>query len=514
MQDGTARRTRTTRFAVIGAGISGILAAIKLKEAGFERITVYEKAECLGGTWRENTYPGVACDVPSHVYSYSFAPNPDWSQRFAPGPEIYNYLEDVARRHGVLPLIRFGDEVIRLTFADGRWELLTASGHRNEMEIVIGATGVLHHPQIPELKGLDRFEGSYFHSARWDHDVPLNGKRIGIVGTGSTAVQIVSALVERAAQLTLFQRTAQWMLPLDEGPYSEEDRQRFREQPETLAEVRAELSRRFAGGISDAVVDANSALIERIGQACREYLERSVADPDLRERLRPSYRPGCKRLVFSSRFYEAIQRPNAALVTDAIDCVEGRGIRTVDGRLHELDVLVLATGFRVDRFLRPIEVIGRDGVCLDEVWAKRPSAYLAVSVPHMPNLFLLNGPTGPVGNFSLIEVAELQMAYVMQLIEEVAEGRCSEINASQAAAHRYDDERIEAARNTIWATGCQSWYLDDRGIPVAWPWTFERFRQAMSRPLLEDYERVGPTSSTRPYGGTGISSGCRSVPKP
>ncbi len=478
------------RFAIIGAGMSGILSAIKLREAGYDDFTIYEKADRLGGTWRENTYPGVACDVPSHLYSYSFEPNPDWSQRFSPGDEIQAYFEDVARRHEVEKSIRYGEEIARCEFRRGRWVLETKNGLRDEVDFVIAATGVLHHPNYPDIDGLDDFEGAVFHSARWDHEVPLAGRRIGIVGTGSTAVQITSALADEVGHLSLFQRTAQWIMPQENVAYSDEEKREFREHPETLRELRADVSRLFAENFANVVVDPDSPQIKLIQDACRANLEQGVADPVLREKLRPDYLATCKRLVISPDFYQAIQKPNAELVTEAIERVEAGGVRTADGKLHELDVLVLATGFRVDRFMRPMEVIGRGGRKLDDIWAQRPVAYLAVSIPDMPNFFMLNGPNGPVGNFSLIEVAELQLAYILQLVELRRSGRCREVCASQAATDRFDVERSEAAKSTVWTTGCRSWYLDDRGIPAAWPWTFDRFRQEMAEPDLNSYEMV------------------------
>ena len=480
-------RRHTPRFVIIGAGMSGILAAIKLREAGLHDFSIYEKADRLGGTWRENTYPGVACDVPSHLYCYSFAPNPGWSHRFSPGAEIQVYFEDVARDYGIEPLIQFGTEIRRCAFEDGRWRIETTGGLRDEADFVIAATGVLHHPSLPAIEGLDRFEGACFHSARWDHGVAIEGKRVGVVGTGSTAVQIVSALVPRVAKLSLFQRTAQWIMPTENPAYTAQEQASFRAVPAILANMRDVLSRMFADNFSNAVVDASSPQLKMIEEACRANLENSVADPVLRERLRPNYRAACKRLIISEDFYQAIQKRNAELVTDGIERIEAKGVRTVDGRLHELDVLVLATGFRADRFMRPMHVIGRDGVSLDEVWSKRPSAYMAVSIPDFPNLFMLNGPNGPVGNFSLIEVAELQLAYILQLVERVRSGACREVCASHEASERFDTDRVAAAKQTVWQTGCRSWYLDDRGVPAAWPWTFDRFREEMARPRLADF---------------------------
>lgn len=478
---------RPLRFAVIGAGMAGILCGIKLKEAGLTDFTIYEKARRVGGTWRENTYPGIACDVPSHLYSYSFAPNPEWSHRFAPGAEIQAYFERVARDYGIEPWCQFGDAVVRCRYANGQWFLETASGCCDRADVVLAATGVLHHPKLPDIPGLDTFVGPCFHSARWDHSVPLDGCRMGIVGTGSSAVQIVSAIVTRVHKLVLFQRTAQWILPQENPPYTEEEKAEFRRNPGAIRALREQLARAFVDHFSNVVVDAHSPHIQLLEEMCRANLENNVADPVLREKLRPKYRVACKRLVVSPDFYQAIQQPNAELVTEGIARVEPRGVRTEDGRLHELDVLVLATGFQVDRFLRPIEVIGQGGMRLDEAWSPRPYAYLSISVPDFPNLFLLNGPNGPVGNFSLIDVAELQLAYILQLVDLLRGRHCREVVATHEATARFERERVEAAMKTVWVTGCQSWYLDDRGVPMAWPWTFDRFREVMAQPQLDAF---------------------------
>lgn len=486
---GRGGRADPLRFAVIGAGMAGILAAVKLREAGFTDITVYEKAERLGGTWRENIYPGVACDVPSHLYSYSFAPNPEWSRVFSGGSEILGYLEDVARRFGVEKHVEYRTEISHLAFEGGRWHLTTTDGREDVADVVVAATGVLHHPAYPELPGLDSFAGPVFHSARWDPAVPLAGARVGIVGTGSSAVQITAALAGVVGELHLFQRTPQWVLPVPNPPIDDETRDRYRSEPAAMVEARAELATMFEEGFANAVVDRDSPQVRRLQVACTANLEQSVADPVLREKLRPSYPAACKRLIISPDFYDAVQHPCTRLVTDPIARVEPGGVRTADGSLHELDVLVLATGFRVDRFLRPMTVTGRGGVTLDELWAERPWAYLAVAVPEFPNLFMLNGPNGPVGNFSLIDVAELQFAYVLQLVEQIADG-VREVSPTLEATRRFEDERTEAAKTTIWVTGCRSWYLDDRGVPAVWPWTFTRFREAMAVPDLGHYDLV------------------------
>jgi cation diffusion facilitator CzcD-associated flavoprotein CzcO len=347
---------------------------------------------------------------------------------------------------------------------------------------------VLHHPRYPDIDGLDTFAGRVFHSARWDHDMSLDGNRVGVVGTGSSAVQIVGALVDVVGELHLFQRTPQWILPVDNPPIDDADRARYRGNHSALTELRYELNTNFVQNFANAVIDANSPQLKLLQKMCHANLEDNVKDSVLREKLRPDYRAGCKRLVVSANFYAAIQRPSARLVTERIDRVEAAGVRTVDGELHRLDVLVLATGFRVDQFLRPIEVTGRGGVRLGDVWAPRPFAYLSVSVPDFPNLFMLNGPNGPVGNFSLIDAAEAQVGYIMQLIERLRRDECREVSASREATARFEADRVEAAKKTVWVTGCHSWYLDDRGVPVAWPWSFNRFWEVMACPAVADYE--------------------------
>ena len=477
---------RPIRVAVIGAGMAGILAAAKLLERGIACV-VFEKADRVGGTWRENTYPGLACDVPAHWYTYSFARNPDWNRLLAAGPEIQAYFERAARDCGVLPHIRFGDEVVRLAYVEGRWDLTTAAGHRDRFDVVISAAGVLHHPNIPDFEGLGSFKGAVFHSARWDHDVPLDGRRVGVIGTGSTAAQLTAALAPRAARFDLFQRTAQWVLPRPNLDYTDQERATFRADPAALEDLVQQYRTKTIEGYATAVLDYDSPQLAEIERLCRENLA-TVRDPDLRQQLTPDYRAACKRLVISSDFYPAIQRPNAHLVTSPIQHIEPDGVRTADGVLHDLDVLVLATGFHTDRFIRPTKVLGRNGVDLDAVWADSPIAYLAVTVPDFPNFFMLGGPNSPVGNFSLIEVSERQLEYVMQLIEGLRRGEYREVSATPEAMRRFESERRAAAERTVWVTGCSSWYLDKQGVPASWTFTYGRFVDEMAAPKMEDFE--------------------------
>jgi len=474
------------RFAIIGAGMSGILAAAKLREEGHD-FTVFEKAERVGGTWRENTYPGIACDVPSHLYAYSFDLNPDWHYANSPGSEIQEYFEGVARRHGIEDSIRFSDPVTRCEWQGERWEVESASGFVGHFDWVIAATGVLHHPKLPDIEGLDSFAGDAFHSARWDHSVPLDGQRIGVIGTGSSGVQITGALAPRAGHYSLFQRTAQWVVPFQQLEYTPEQRAEFRSNPESLRTLHDHLDEVFHNGFGNQVLDGNDSFFEGIRTMCSAHLNEHVADPELREKLQPDYTPACKRLVVSHNFYDSVQAPQAELVTEGIERIEPGGVRTVDGKLHELDVLVLATGFHVDAFVRPMTVRGLGGVLLDDVWEERPSAYMSMAVPGFPNFFMINGPNSPVGNFSLIRTAEMQFAYLMKVVDYVTSASRTYVVPTPAAAARFEDERVEAAKETVWATGCRSWYLDDRGIPFVWPFPFSRFTAEMDQPRFSDY---------------------------
>jgi cation diffusion facilitator CzcD-associated flavoprotein CzcO len=478
---------RKPAVAIIGAGMSGMLAAIKLRERGVEDIVILEKADRIGGTWRDNTYPGLSCDVPAHMYTYTFEPNPEWSDRYASGSEIYQYFEHVAEKYDLKRLIRFGAEVISARYEGGRWFLETVDGELHVADIVIGATGVLHHPRYPEIEGLDSFAGDMFHTARWNHEVDLAGKKVGIIGTGSTATQIVPTIIDKVARLDLFQRTPQWIYPLPNKHYTEKEKARLRGNSRLARKLRDRYSKLFEMTFAKAVT-GNRFLLWFIGWMCRHHLESKVTDPVLREKMRPDYQAACKRLIFATGFYEAIQRPNAEVITDNIERIESNGIRTADGRLHELDVLVLATGFHAHNFMRPMEMIGLNGVTIDEAWAEGAYAFHSVAVPGFPNYFMTTGPNSPIGNYSLITINELQLDYVLQLVDQWMAGRADEIEPKMDVTLRYNEELQRSMNNTVWVTGCKSWYFNDFGKLAMWPWSFERFRQVVSAPRLEEYE--------------------------
>lgn len=483
------QNAKPLRTIIIGAGMAGLLAGIKLKERGEDDFTIYEKGDCVGGTWRENTYPGLACDVPAHGYTYSFAYNPEWSSFLAPGPEIRDYFQAMAERYGLMDHIRFNTEIAACEWRDGQWHVRTKDGHDDAGEVLVAATGVLHHPAYPDIAGIDSFAGACFHSARWDHSVALDGKRIGVIGTGSTGVQIVGALAGRASTLVHFQRTAQYVLSRPGPTYTEEDKRAFREDPAKIEAVRNNPgSLGFRKLFLEAVINPESDALDKLEAMLIQNLEDSVKDPVLREKLRPNYRAACKRLIFSNDYYEAIQHPGVVLETRDIERVEPQGVRLKDGTLVELDVLVLATGFRADQFVRPMRIKGVNGADLEDLWSQGPRAYYAVTVPGFPNMVLLNGPSGPVGNFSLIDVAEAQWAYFDQLLEPVRRGDCEGIAPTMAALDAYDAERKTAAAATVWASGCKSWYIGEDGLPQVWPWSMERFWDVMAKPDFDDYE--------------------------
>jgi cation diffusion facilitator CzcD-associated flavoprotein CzcO len=484
------------RFVIIGAGMAGLLAAIRLKARGEADFVIYEKGDQVGGTWRENTYPGVSCDTPAHSYNYSFAPNPEWSAFYAPGSEIREYFERVTDEYGIREHIRFGTEVDSSAYVDGRWHIRTKDGQTDTADVLVSASGVLHHPNIPDLPGIEDFRGSCFHSARWDHSVSLEGKRVGVIGNGSTGIQLVSALARRGVRLVHFQRSPQWIMPCTDASYSAEERRAFREDLAKIEEVRngPEALKRRAR-FTSAIIDIDSPELAEIQAIVEKNLEDSVRDPVLREKLRPNYRAACKRLVFSAHYYEAVQRPTVAVETRRIARLESSGARMHDGTFQEFDVLVLATGFKADQFVRPMKVTGRNGLDLNAFWARHPRAYYAVTVPHFPNFFLLNGPTGPVGNFSLTGIAEQQWSYIDQLIDLLRTKKYREISPSLAALEDYEARRTKAAGRTVFASGCTSWYLDADGAPQVWPWSYAYFLEVMSHPKLEDYELSGDLTS-------------------
>ena len=472
--------------AIIGAGMSGICMAIKLKDAGIDTFTVFEKADEVGGTWRDNTYPGLTCDIPSRYYSYSFRPNPEWSHLLPPGPEIQEYFRQVATERGVRSRIRFGTDVTAATFRDGRWWLTTPAGEQ-AFDVLVTATGVLRMPRYPDIPGLDSFAGPTFHSSRWDHSVSLPDKRIGVIGTGSTGVQLTAALGGNVRLLKVFQRTAQWIYPMPNPRYKAITRAALRRVPllnDVAFRFWGTFVRQFYGR-----APIRPGWQRSLAQAmCRWNLRLSVRDPELRRKLTPKDQPMCKRMVFASTFYRAVKRADVDVVTEGIDHVEPRGVVTTDGTLHELDLLVLATGFDARAYVRPMNIVGEHGRTLDEAWADGPAAYRSVAVPGFPNMFMMMGPHSPIGNQSLVPIAESQAEYALWWIKRIGEGVVVAAAPTEAATKQYNEDMKASMPQTIWVSGCSSWYLGRDGLPELFPWPPERHQELLASPEADDFD--------------------------
>jgi len=484
--------SRQVRIAVIGAGASGIMAVAKLREMGQLDVHVFERAGEIGGTWRDNIYPGIACDVPSHLYRFSFAPNPEWSRVFSPGREILAYLKQVCEDRQVGTHVTFDAEVLRAQWDGSGWMLDTHAGTFGPFEVLITAMGILRHPIYPDIPGRSSFTGIALHSQHWKMDTQVEGRRVGVIGNGSTATQLACAIVDDVAKLTMFQRTPQWIIPMTNGVIAEEEKESFRRFPHLLQERYAQLSMDFNSKFGAATVGENPKVYNIMVNLCEQYLN-TVVDPVLREKLRPSYKVGCKRLVMSDRFYEAIQRPNAELVTEGIASIEPAGVRTVDGHLHGLDVLVYATGYDAHSPFSPMEVVGAGGRTIAKAWEMANQAYMGVAIPGFPNLFMIGGPNSPIGNFSFLMTAENQCGYALRMVETLAAGPTVALAPTTEATLQFNEAVKARMPSTVWATGCRNWYMDKHGNVALWPWNWEHFENAMRAPNLAHFESVDAT---------------------
>jgi cation diffusion facilitator CzcD-associated flavoprotein CzcO len=485
-----AQAGRQPRVAIIGAGMSGIAAVVKLQRAGYSDLTVFEKTDKVGGTWRENTYPGLSCDVPSRWYCFSFALKADWSHRYSLGPDIQAYMETVAHDFGVTDKVQFNSAVTALVYEAPRWRLTTVQGAQGLFDIVITATGILHQPTYPDIEGLDSFAGSSFHTARWDHAVPLAGQRVGIIGTGSTACQIVGAITSSVAEMHVFQRTPHWLAPLPQVAYSARWNRFLARFPFMQWFVYHYYFQLLVRTFSAATV-GNKLMQRWMSQICRKNLQDNILNPVLRAKLTPDYQATCKRLIFCSDYYPAISRSNAYLITEDIVRVEPEGVRTADGKLHKLDVLVLATGFNPAAFILPTRVTGEDGVDLEQRWDGAPRAHRAVAVPGFPNFWMLEGPTGPVGNLSLIAISEHQVDYIISMLDRMKADGLAAIAPKQSAFDDYNAAMGEAIKTTTWVTGgCKSWYMDKSGVPNLYPWIPTQYLKEMHNPVYSEYRLI------------------------
>lgn len=465
------------RVVIVGAGFGGLGVARALRRAGVTDVTVLERADSTGGVWRDNTYPGAACDVPSALYSWSWAVNPGWRRRYAGQPEILAYLRRAAEAEGLLELVRTGTEVTAATYDDaaGVWHLSTTRG-AYVADLLVTAVGQLSEPVVPAVPG--GFDGPVFHSARWRHDVDLTGKRVAVVGTGASAIQFVPGIVDRVGSLTVFQRSAPYVVPKPDRAHSERRGRLVRRFPALLAAERRAvfwLTERFNAALVGGS-PASRSLIAALRLLWRVTLRRQVPDAALRRLLVPTHPLGCKRLLFSDEWYPALARDHVAVVAERVTALEPTGVRTADGALHEADVLIWGTGFAATSFLAPMTVTGSGGVDLHELWADGARAHLGLSVPGFPNLFCVYGPNTNLGGSSIIAMMEAQAGYVAQVARRLADGGARVVGVRPDVAEAYDAEMQSRLAASVWS-GCDSWYADGSRLTTNWPGLVAEYRR-------------------------------------
>jgi cation diffusion facilitator CzcD-associated flavoprotein CzcO len=499
---GSYRKSMTStyrpRVLVIGAGFGGLAAAHELSRDGRADVIVLEKADDIGGVWRENTYPGAACDVPSNLYSYSFAPKTDWGRRYAEQPDILGYIHDTADRLGLRKMVRTGVEATSARYddANGVWRVTTSSGEEFEADVLVPATGQLSRPSLPSIPGIDCFAGPSFHSAQWRHDLDLTGKRVAVLGTGASAIQFVPRIRRVAKHIRVFQRSAPYVVPkLDRG-YTRMHHAAFRIVPGFAAAMRGliwQITEFFSLALTKAPL-----LARLVGLLASANLKWHIKDPTLRAKLTPDYAIGCKRVLFSSDWYPALACDNVEVETQAITAVTPNGVHTADGRLHEVDVIIYGTGFKATEFLTPIRISGRGGRDLHEQWRDGARAHLGMSVPGFPNMFLIYGPNTNLGSSSIILMMEQQARYIRQVMDEMIRvGGTHAFEVRPAAEQAYDDDVQSRLDNGVWTT-CDSWYRTDSGrVTTNWPGLVREYQRRTQRVNFSDFIEIERASLTR-----------------
>jgi cation diffusion facilitator CzcD-associated flavoprotein CzcO len=484
------------RVAVIGSGFGGLGVAVRLRREGITDFVVLERADAVGGTWRDNSYPGCACDVPSHLYSFSFAPNAHWPRAFSGQEHIRAYLEHVTDTFGLRPHLRFGAELHQARWDERarRWRLTTARGELTA-DVVVSATGPLSDPKIPDVPGLADFPGRVFHSSRWDHDFDLRGKRVAMVGTGASAIQIVPSIQPQVGRLTVIQRTPPWVMPRMDRAISGAERWLHARVPST-----AKLRRGLLWTVREFQVGAfvkRPGLMRAAERIAREHLRRSVKDPRLRARLTPDYRIGCKRILLSNAYYPALTQPNTEVVTSALTEVRGSSVVAADGTQREVDAIIFGTGFRVTDMPIGERVIGADGRSLREHWKNGMAALRGCTVDGFPNLLFIIGPNTGLGNSSMILMIEASLNYVADYLRTLDRTGAAALDARPEAVAAWNDEMQRRAAKTVWNTGgCDSWYLDANGRnTTAWPGTTAEFHRATRQLKQSEYRLIAPAGA-------------------
>lgn len=489
------------RVAVIGAGFSGVGLGIQLRRHGFSEFTIFEKAERLGGTWRENTYPGAACDTPAFAYCFSFAQKTDWSRKWAPQEEILAYLEHCAHEYGILPHVRFGTEIASARFdaRAGVWRLRSTAGERFEAEVLVSGVGQLHRPYVPEIPGLEAFQGACFHSARWRHDVDFEGKDAAVVGNAASAIQLVPPLARRTRRLYVLQRSANWMLPRGDRAYTEREKALFARVPGLARLYRWWIWLAFE--LRWPVFKGNRLLSRAAERFALRSMRSQISDPELQEALAPDYPVGGRRILVSDDYYAALEREDVEVVTAGIERVTPRGVRLRDGRELRVDALVLATGFEATRFLAPMRIEGPGGRSLDDVWKEGAEAYLGLAVPDFPNFFMMYGPNTNLGHNSIVFMLECQIGYILDALRKMTRRGLAWIDVRPEVAAAFNARIQRELRRTVWARTERSWYKDRAGrITTNWSGSTLRYWWRTRRAKLSDY-RCAPREPEAPEEG-------------
>jgi len=485
---------RDPSILIIGTGFGGLCMAIQLKAAGFSQFTLLEKASEVGGTWRDNTYPGAACDVQSHFYSFSFEPKHDWSRKFGLQQEILGYIKSCVDKYGLAEHIRFNQEVLSASFNEStnQWRVETSGGDAYIADIVITATGQLNQPAWPNIPGLDSFEGKLFHSARWDHDYPLEGRNVAVIGTGASAIQFVPEIVPKVKSLSLFQRSAAWVLPKPDRPFRKWEQTLFQKIPAWdrfyrfliywKNESRALASTRF------------NSLLNIFAWQAKRFARSQVRNRQKRRDLIPDYQIGCKRVLISNDWYQAVDQDHVDLVTTDIERVVRDGLVTADGAFHKADTLILGTGFAASEFLTPMAITGRAGKSLNEAWRNGAEAYKGITVSGFPNFFMLYGPNTNLAHNSIVFMLESQVRYVMSCIARLQEAPGLAMDVKPERLERFASHIQERLTNSVWESGCHSWYLDKNGKnTINWPGFTFTYRRETASVDPEDFDFFRPT---------------------
>ena len=480
-------------IAIIGAGFSGIGTAIQLKKAGIDSFTIFERAGDVGGTWRDNTYPGAACDVPSHAYSLSFEQSPDWSRRFAESGEIHDYLRSITDKWGLRGHTRFDTEVVDARFDEneGNWTLTTADDETFTARVVVSCVGGLVNPATPDIKGLQSFTGELFHTARWKHDYDLSGRRVAVIGTGASAVQVVPNIAREVEHLDVYQRTPAWVVPKRDKIYSERFKRLLTRFPALLHASRFVKS--WLSEIFGPIVFLDNEWLSSLGKKGSQlHLKAQVQDPELRKKLMPNFQFGCKRILISDEYWSSFERPNVELVTDPIEEIKSTGIQSRDGTFREVDAIIIATGFDLGLASAPFPISGIGGRSIDETWKDGAVAYKGMSVSGFPNWFILMGPnTGP-GHTSVLVYTEAQIAHTVAAIKRLKNDGLRYLHVRQDVQDRYNERLQGRMKHMVWSTGCNSWYLSPDGSNHSlYPGFAVEYVLRTRRFHERDYELVG-----------------------